>query len=95
MTRRWGYKPGGETCLFEIENGVPLPAGWSEDHMVITEPAKRTAEAITASAGTTAEHPVRVEGKLEDHSLDFRASARQDASDDRRGPMRPLSKDKI
>ena len=74
--------------MFEVADGVPLPAGWSENHMVITDEKKRTAEAITESAGITATHPVHVmEAKIEDHSLDFRASARHDA-EAKSGPYR-------
>jgi hypothetical protein len=86
----WGYKASGEACLFEVEDGLHLPAGWSEDYHVITDPKKQTAEAITEAAGPSAAHPVRVhaegmtsvEHPAEPFPMDFRreTTPRQEAT---------------
>lgn len=104
MSLRWGYKANGESCLFEIPDGQPLPAGWSDNHLVIELAEMRTAESITRHAGTSAQHPVKVEEAAE---LDMRTTQAHGASfpgpfhrdpaptePPRRGPGRPpLSKD--
>jgi hypothetical protein len=103
--RVWGYKKGGEACLFELADGAMLPAGWSEDYHIIEKLEHQTAEHITEAAGLSAEHPVKVaatgEASVEHPSseafpLDFRRepTARQEAikpelDEPKRVPGRP------
>lgn len=44
-----GYKADGSAWIFQLPPGAPLPEGWSPDPNVISDPAKRSAEAISAA----------------------------------------------
>ena len=56
--RLWGYQPDGSARLFLVPVGGKLPAGWSSDVNVITDPALRTGEKICEAAGMSAHNPV-------------------------------------
>jgi hypothetical protein len=57
----WAYKPDGSACIFElILGGDELPPGWSHDISVITDPEKRTGEAVSAAARESLVRPVKV-----------------------------------
>jgi hypothetical protein len=57
----WAYKPDGSACVFElIPGGEDIPPGWSHDITVITDPEKRTGEAVSAAARESLIKPVRV-----------------------------------
>jgi hypothetical protein len=62
MTERklWGYRSNGGAKVFLLQDGESLPAGWSDDIAVITDPAKRTVEAVMAAAGDSVTKPVRL-----------------------------------
>jgi hypothetical protein len=72
----FGYKPDGSAKLFDLRAGEILPNGWSDDINVIENADLRTGEAVTASAGGSLVHPVRV-GAPEPHEAmtyaDFKA----------------------
>ncbi len=102
MATKWGYKPTGEACLFDLPDGVHLPAGWSADYKVILKPEHQTAEHISEAAGPSTTHPVKVghEIKLEPPAGHFPAdfhrdpTPRQEATkpevdEQKRGPGRP------
>lgn len=81
MALVWGYKPDGQARLFDLEDGASLSEGWSDDHCVITDPAKSTGEAITAAAGVSVRAPVKIAAAPE---------LGPDAAEvHRRGPGRP------
>lgn len=56
----YGYKPNGESCLFNLEDGATLPPGWFDDHTVIKDTFLRTAEAITEACGASIVNPVKI-----------------------------------
>ena len=55
--RLWGYQPDGSARLFLVPVGGKLPAGWSPDVNVITDPALRTGEKICEAAGMSVHNP--------------------------------------
>lgn len=48
---KFGYKPNGESKVFDLEIGASLPPGWSEDVSVIIDPQMRTGDAISEAIG--------------------------------------------
>lgn len=76
MALIFGYKSGGEACLFDLALGAALPDGWSDDVMIIADPAQRTGEAITAAAGPSVMTPVKVEPPPDEPDAARRAPGR-------------------
>jgi hypothetical protein len=92
MATRWGYKENGEARLFEVLDDVPLPDGWSDDHMIIADEAKRTSEAITEAAGTSILYPVKVIVPVPDEDRAGRASKFAKTANK---PYQPLARDDV
>ena len=55
----WGYRPDGSAQIFDLGPGQALPDGWHPSPTVITDPARATAEALSATVARTAETPRR------------------------------------
>lgn len=55
----WGYRPDGSAQIFDLGLGEVLPDGWHPSPTVITDPARATAEALSATAARVAQTPQR------------------------------------
>ena len=51
----WGYRPDGSARIFDLGPGEDLPDGWHPSPDVITDPARATAEALSATVAQIAE----------------------------------------
>jgi hypothetical protein len=55
----WGYRPDGSARIFDLGPDETLPDGWHPSPTVITDPARATAEALSATVARAAEAPRR------------------------------------
>ncbi|MBE7203656.1 MAG: helix-turn-helix domain-containing protein [Parafilimonas terrae] len=55
----WGYRPDGSAEIFNLGPGESLPDGWHPSPDVITDPARATAEALSATVARAAQTPRR------------------------------------
>jgi hypothetical protein len=58
-TPTWGYRPDGSAEIFDLGPGETLPEGWHPSPDVITDPARATAEALSATVARAAQAPRR------------------------------------
>lgn len=57
LVKLWGYRADGNARVFLVPVGGKLPAGWSEDINVITDPALRDGTLLSEKAGKTINEP--------------------------------------
>jgi hypothetical protein len=91
MMKIWGYKANGDAKVFHAPAGGSLPAGWSTDVNVITDPALRDGHVISERAGGSINEPIPVNEEavqIKEHWKTRQKREREEAAAKESRPLR-------